>query len=258
GGERQAGRAPGGTGARGEQRSVLAGWPPRRDRFGDIASAVGRRGRHAAGRVLRARIFGRRHLVRVRWRPHPHRLVGQDSAALGCVPGHTKFRRSRQARGAALPDPRAAPQLPTRSRAAELVPEQVALCSMNLNPARSLQLKYPNYFSVSSISDARFCVKKRFSRTRIPQSSERAVRAETPFRWRESRRRMRLLVKARPLARMGYLDYTSVTDVFEMRPGFRAPEFRHDRSIDDRGVKHETDDIRAAIAIPGGNRAGGH
>jgi len=29
---------------------------------------------------------------------------------------------------------------------------------------------------------------------------------------------MRLLVKARPLARMGYLDYTSVTDVFEMRP----------------------------------------
>jgi len=26
------------------------------------------------------------------------------------------------------------------------------------------------------------------------------------------------MVKARPLARMGYLDYTSVTDVFEMRP----------------------------------------
>lgn len=26
------------------------------------------------------------------------------------------------------------------------------------------------------------------------------------------------IVKARPLARMGYLDYTSVTEVFEMRP----------------------------------------
>jgi flavin reductase (DIM6/NTAB) family NADH-FMN oxidoreductase RutF len=26
------------------------------------------------------------------------------------------------------------------------------------------------------------------------------------------------MIKARPLARMGYLDYTSVTDVFELRP----------------------------------------
>ena len=26
------------------------------------------------------------------------------------------------------------------------------------------------------------------------------------------------MVKVRPLARMGYLDYTSVTDVFELRP----------------------------------------